>query len=649
MLLTHAQVTDFRSIEDSQLVEIDPQVTALVGQNESGKTAFLQALHKARSTEDGVGFDITEDYPRRNLLDYELEHETDPAVVVRLSYKLEKDEVEAVNNWMGHDLLDALDVQVNHKYGGTSAIGLTLPEDRHLQWLVENVELSSDARTAVGEARSLQSFFDALEGSDLTASDQETVDMLKAKYPEPKSGWNRFSYALWKQHIEPRIPVFLYFDDYRILPGKTNLVGIQRRKANNALTDRDRGILRLLSIVNLTPEKLAEPGGYEREKARLEATGNKISRKVFGFWRQNPELKVQFDVSADPHDEAEYTQGKNLHIRIENRRHEVTVPFDQRSKGFIWFFSFIAWFDSIRAEMDDDRRLILLLDEPGLSLHALAQDDFLRYIDELSEHHQILYTTHSPFMVESNRLDRVRTVEDKGDEGTVVSDDVMGSDSKTLFPLQAALGYSIAQNLFLSDKNLLVEGVADLAFLQTASEVLRDAGREGLREDVTITPVGGIGKVSAFASLFGANDLSLVVLHDFEGREHQQLSQLVRDKLLPRRGVLHYGTFRDGQDSPKPSDVEDLLNPGTYLRYFNEAYRDRLPSKVKVGDLPPGDRIVKRIDRYLQADEIKLRQSGGFNHYLPAKAFAAAPPSSLTDAELDRFEGLFEAVNRAFG
>ncbi|MEL7171148.1 MAG: hypothetical protein AAGN64_17525, partial [Bacteroidota bacterium] len=114
---------------------------------------------------------------------------------------------------------------------------------------------------------------------------------------EAKGGWRRLSSALWKKHLAPRIPVFLYFDDYRTLPGRTYLAGLQQRKVEGELKDEDRGILRLLGTAGLTPEKLIEPGGYEREKARLEATGNKISRKVFGFWRQNPDLKVQFDVA----------------------------------------------------------------------------------------------------------------------------------------------------------------------------------------------------------------------------------------------------------------------------------------------------------------------------------------------------------------
>ena len=105
--------------------------------------------------------------------------------------------------------------------------------------------------------------------------------------------------------------------------------------------------------------------------------------------------------------------------------------------------------------------MILLLDEPGLALHALAQKDFLRYIDELSDKHQVLYTTHSPFMVHSDRLNQVCVVEDVDKVGTIISDNVSDSDPRTIFPLQAALGWTIAQNLFISERNLLVEGPSE--------------------------------------------------------------------------------------------------------------------------------------------------------------------------------------------
>ena len=131
-----------------------------------------------------------------------------------------------------------------------------------------------------------------------------------------------------------------------------------------------------------------------------------------------------------------------------NQKHNVTVPFDERSRGFVWFFSFLAYFSEI--EQESSRPLILLLDEPGLSLHAKAQADLLRFLDErLAPEHQVLFTTHSPFMVDPQRMHRVRTVEDREDGGTTVSADVLKADSDTVFPLMAAMGVDLTQTLWV--------------------------------------------------------------------------------------------------------------------------------------------------------------------------------------------------------
>src|SRR5690625_1483069 len=240
--------------------------------------------------------------------------------------------------------------------------------------------------------------------------------------PKNKNWASRLSHALWSRHIKEWVPKFIYLDDYRRLPGKINLNSVKSKiDSDTDLDDEEKGIVRLLNVARVSVDRLLNPDSFEQEVARLEATSNNITQKVFKFWRQNPGLSVEFRVSSDSKDDPPSNSGKNLYIRIKNPRHGFTVPFEQRSKGFIWFFSFIAWFDSIRAEMETGRRLILLLDEPGLSLHALAQDDYLRYIESPSQEYQIGYTTHSPFMVESGHLDRVRSVEDLTDDVTTVS------------------------------------------------------------------------------------------------------------------------------------------------------------------------------------------------------------------------------------
>ena len=288
--------------------------------------------------------------------------------------------------------------------------------------------------------------------------------------------------------------------------------------------------------------EFAKPDGYETLKAKIEGVSINLTDQIMEFWRQNENLEVEIDIKPDPVDQPPYNDGPNLYLRIKNRRHRgVSTPFRQRSHGFVWFFSFLVWFDEVQNQLTDtkermEKNVILLLDEPALSLHALAQADFLSYMDKLATRHQVIYTTHSPFMIHSDRLERVRTVEDKDNEGTVIAADLDHSDARTLFPLQAALGWTIAQNLFIAKRNLLVEGTSELVYLQTMSAVLEaGGGRSGLRDDVTIVPVGGLDKVATFVALLGANGLELAVLHDYRGAPEQKLTDLVKEKMIGPR------------------------------------------------------------------------------------------------------------------
>lgn len=263
-----------------------------------------------------------------------------------------------------------------------------------------------------------------------------------------------------------------------------------------------------------------------------------------------------------------------------------------------------------------------------------------------------IYTTHSPFMVHVDRLHQIRVVEDKVKEGTVISANVTGSDPRTIFPLQAALGWTIAQSLFISKRNLLVEGPADLLYLMTLSGLLEAAGRQGLREDITIVPVGGLDKVATFIALLGANDLELAVFHDYSGTPDQRLVDLVKQKLVASKVVLNASEFRDTAKlgtASAAADLEDMIEPALYLEYFGRAFAHGLKGVVPtLADLPPGDRIVARLDAWLVTKGINLRKSGGFNHYAVASQFSQHPPAAANAEMLRRFEALFEAVNALF-
>jgi predicted ATP-dependent endonuclease of OLD family len=662
MLLTSARIKTFKSIEDSGQVPLDSHVTVLVGQNESGKTAFLQALHKAESISDEAAYDVIEDYPRKSLNEYERQHARNPATVVELTYQLQNSEIEEINSQLGVELSEKFSFTVNHLYNNTTTITITVPENPYVEQVLSGATLTSEIKAKASQATTVRELLTTLESSDLNTEETSFFEELKTKFGTVMDSWHNMVVAhhVYFNYLKKRTPKFLYFDDYYLLPGKINLPSLQERvndsKENKKpLADKDKTVMSLLRMANVQLADLTGATGYEKGKAKLEGISNSITDQIFKYWTQNPNLDVEFDIRPDPKDQAPYDEGNNLYIRIRNRRHRVTVPFSQRSKGFIWFFSFIVWFDSIKQQLGTKDELILLLDEPGLSLHALAQADLLRYIDTLADEHQVVYTSHSPFMIHSDRLHQVRTVQDVEKGGTKVSANVSASDPATIFPLQAALGYTLAQNLFISKRNLLVEGPADLIYLRFFSSLLEQSGRAYLREDVTVVPVGGLDKLATFVALLRGNELELVVVHDYANRPDPHLESLVREKIIREKQVLNYAMFRDataaGGTSSAPAtlqstDVEDLISVDLYLNLFNGAYKTQLAGKeIKESDLPPGNRIVDRIEKYLAASSIKLRPSGGYNHYLVASYMASNPPTSVDADTLNRFDNLFKTVN----
>src|SRR5262249_3692122 len=156
----------------------------------------------------------------------------------------------------------------------------------------------------------------------------------------------------------------------------------------------------------------------------------------------------------------------------------------------------------------------------------------------LADRHQVIYTTHSPFMIQAGRLDRVRTVEDVDNHGTKVGSDVLLTDAATVFPLQAALGYDLAQTLFVGPNCLLVEGPSDLLYLPLPSQALAGKGRTPLDERWVITPVGGASNLVTFVSLLGSNQLNVAVLMDSSRAEQQRVRNLLSAGRLSKKSVV---------------------------------------------------------------------------------------------------------------
>jgi len=635
MKLITAHVQNFKSIDDSDPVKIDT-VTCLVGKNESGKTAFLQALQKLSPVEGANGnFDIM-DYPRKGYTRYKQIHDKTPAVVVIAEFELLKEEIDKIESVLGKNALKSNIVKVTKNFKNSRVWSLQTDEKTAVQHMLITSELLDDVKKQATNIETLDEFKELLEKNKESQVVANTLlTTVNSRFPK---GLNEY---IINEFLTKFIPKFVYFDDYCTMKGRISIPFLKTRRDQNQTDEADRTFLALLSLSDNKLEDFESVTNYERLKAELEAASISISDQVFEYWTQNKQLEVEFDISqANPNDPPPLNNGPILHVRIKNNRHRVTVPFDERSRGFIWFFSFFAYFSQIERS---DADLILLLDEPGLNLHAKAQGDFLRFIDErLAPKHQVIYTTHSPFMIDPNALTSVRTVQDVDEKGTKISEDILRNDQDTIFPLQAALGYDLAQTLFIGPNCLLVEGPSDLIYLKILSEAVISHGKNGLDPRWVVTPVGGADKVSTFVSLLGANELNIAVLIDISERDKQRIKNLKGNHFLGNKNLINIGEITGAKDA----DIEDLFEPQFYLNLVNGAYPKELSQKLTLKSFTnQNPRIVKRIEEYFKLQAIS---GGHFNHYLPA-VFLLNEQSDLLKkidvATIDRAAALFQKIN----
>jgi energy-coupling factor transporter ATP-binding protein EcfA2 len=558
LILRSAVVRKFRSIEDSGTVRFEPDVTVLVGKNESGKTAFLEALRRASpSAGNGrLGFDELRDYPRR--LRGRERAAIAGTVPVTVAFELDDADVAAVADRLGPQALAGRELELQRTYAGGHRL--------------------------------------VVQGREV---DGELAELLAA-----------------------RLPRFLYFDGWSLLPGRVSIPRLQANPEQD-LDPGERTALALLRLAGVDAAEFAE-SDYEVRKAALESAANSISEEVFRYWSQSRELAVELDVDDRQEPDARGAP-PFLNVRVRNHRHRVTTGFGERSDGFVWFFSFLVAFAELREAPD----VILLLDEPGLGLHAAGQADLLRYVEEqLAPVHQVVYTTHSPFMVDPARLRRARTVEDVDGQGTKVREGLRGAGRDTVIPLQAAAAFRLAAGLAEGPRTLLVGGPADVLYLEIMSAYLRDGGRAGLDRAWTMVPTGGLAGIPLLAALLGA-PLEAAVLLDV-GAGSPPVLELVQEGLvLPERLLALTEVVEQAE-----AGVEDLFDEAFYLHLLAAAGVATLQPEAVAGH----GAIVRRVERALERPLDRYRPA----RYLLCQQDRLLP--ALGREPLHRFARLFDLL-----
>jgi len=405
MKLSSIAVTDYQSIRDSNPATIG-DITCLVGKNEAGKTALLQALYRLNPIiPSDSNFDVTNDFPRAEVYTYQNEvaaKKRSPATVIKAKFILDQEEIERVESEFGSGVINNFELTLSKGYENKLNYELDVNEKIAVKTIVHSVELPDAVSQELKGCSDFKQASEKLVAPKGEPEELERISKLKSSINKVTQAGGIASY-IYRNYLEKSIPKFLYFDEYYVMSGQENIESLKQRMANNKLEPSDRPLLGLIELAGLELDQLLNPHSTQWLVNSLEGAGNSLSSKVLKYWSQNKHVQMKFDVRPGrPGDPQGMTSGTNIWAQIYDSKRMVTTALGSRSRGFVWFFSFLAWFDQ---QQRKNEPFILLLDEPGLFLHGTAQADLLRYIEaELKGHIQVIYTTHSPFMVDPSHF-----------------------------------------------------------------------------------------------------------------------------------------------------------------------------------------------------------------------------------------------------
>lgn len=608
MKLTKYRVTDFRSIQDSGWIECD-NVTTLVGVNESGKSNLLLALWKLNPAREGA-IDILHDMPVSKLSS--LRTKTAETPFISAEFVIDEDSAAAISQKLNCKCNEGTVVSVMRFYDGKYRINF--PDG--------NPE------------------YNEIDNEDGSIESDEEVVVKKYNVEDLRNA------------VIEEIPKFVYYSNYGNLSSKIYLPHVVRWLNGETITgveineDQVRTLRVLFDFVNLKPEEILElgkdpkvlaiertgnrnqtPSAEEIKKAEddkeqrsilLQSASGELTRKFKEWWQQG-EYKFRFEADGD-----------YFRIWVSDKLRPDEVGLELRSTGLQWFLSFYLIF--LVESQEQHKDAILLLDEAGLTLHPLAQKDLCRFFDSLSKENQIINTTHSPFIVDTNNIDRCRVVYSDENGFTVASSNLRDGIGKlgdqSIYAVHAALGLSVSDVLFQGCRTIIVEGPSDQHYLNAIKNYLVSEKLITYKQDIVFVPSGGVRGVPGVVSLLtgkkgnlpfvildsdrsGSDSKkklesnlykeckdSLIEIKDYVGFENCEVEDLIPYSLL-EKGISHLflmvedESFEDAYDESKPivpqiekfaSDNDIELPTGWKVDLSKSAKQKLLGKKVPILD-----------------------------------------------------------------
>ena len=657
MKLTKFRVTNFRSVDDSEWIEVDA-VTALIGVNESGKTNLLLPLWKLNPAHEGEILP-TSDFPKTMFGEIRAQPSEYPFITAEFTTD---DAAERIARTAGIAPEAARVVQVTRFFDEKYQVCFpeyTPETTAATQWVRKKLTTTAQRvreASALKQEATLQG--EIVEGISHAAnglSEKDSVSLMQLKtlrdqvvdlLPESPAKTSAIVPTVQQlvEVLNERIrqisapypgdraevidavisamPKFVYYSNYGNLDSEIYLPHVVENLERDDLGTKEAAKARtlrvLFSFVQLKAKEILELGRdfqdvddperepeeeeieeiNEAKKTRsilLQSAGATLTQKFKKWWKQGD---YRFRFEAD---------GNHFRIWVADERRPTEVELESRSTGLQWFLSFYLVF--LVESSGEHEKAMLLLDEPGLSLHPLAQRDLSAFFESLSETNPIIYTSHSPFLVDADRLERARKVYIADDGTTKATPDLRYSNDSAAqagaaYAVHSALNLSVAESLLVGCQPVIVEGPSDQLYLTAIKSLLVSGGQITPGRELVFPPSGGTKTARIVASILTGRDENLPVMlldADTAGKRMAQeiKSSLYADK--PER-VLSVGQFVVYDNA----EIEDLFPLNLLAEEMDRM--ERKPETRLEDVIRKGEPFVGQVKAWATEQNVKLNQ-----------------------------------------
>jgi ABC-type ATPase involved in cell division len=379
----------------------------------------------------------------------------------------------------------------------------------------------------------------------------EVIQSYKSHYNSDILGKKYFEYC----------PVFELFEDFgSLLPNRIDMEDII---SGNENVEGYKAARNFLSLAKLDYSFFQQPSSRIL-KQKIENLNNTLTRNFHDFWQQsigrNNKINIQFEL--DHYSSSNEGKAGKPYLEFWIKDEGERLYPKQRSRGVRWFLSFYL---ELKASASVDKQMVLLVDEPGVSLHARAQEDVLKVFEDIKDKIQIIYTTHSPHLVEINKLHRILAVQ-RDDLNSMRSTSrildpmqLASASPDTLTPLQSILGNPMGGEGFSSKCfNLIVNDTGSFYLLNAIILLM------GFKGKVCVIPSTNVSSIPLLCNMMMGWGLDFAVLL-FENDDEVRMSEHLKSSVFRTDGhsreiiIRMPGAFLNAEDILSTLDFKNYL------------------------------------------------------------------------------------------